>query len=201
MVDGFDHLDVAARRVSRGDLWACGGSSDADAEMDRLQGHVRRHDHPACRPRRASIAAQVDDERRNARGLQSLAAAGDQDRSGWRPSAVLVSGCAHELNNPCRRFLGFSELLADEEGRAGARARGPDVDPERERPAPAPHPNLSRFGRPDFGATPTRLHDVVASGDGAPPAQARRAEHQNRARRAIKGHRDRRSSTELQQVC
>ena len=105
----FDHLDEAARRVSRGDLSALQTERMPTAEMDRLQGTVGSMITNLQHAREA-IASQVDDERRMRQELESLQ---QQVIRQERLAAigVLVSGVAHELNNPLQAILGFSELL------------------------------------------------------------------------------------------
>ena len=134
----FDHLDETAQRVSRGDLSPLQPQPMPTAEMDRLQDTVGSMITNLQRARE-SIAAQVNDERRMREELQSLQ---QQVIRQERLAAigVLVSGVAHELNNPLQAILGFAELLQMQQGHARARARRPDADPEGERPRQRDHP-------------------------------------------------------------
>jgi signal transduction histidine kinase len=160
-IDAFDHLDVTARRVSRGDLSPLQMQPMPTAEMARLQSTVSSMITSLQRARE-SIAAQMDDERRMREELQSLQ---QQVIRQERLAAigVLVSGVAHELNNPLQAILGFAELLQMQKGMP-EQAR-PDltlIQKEASR-ASAIIRNLSRFGRQMSEPTPVRLRDVVAS--------------------------------------
>jgi two-component system, NtrC family, sensor kinase len=160
-LNAFDHLDEAARRVSRGDLSPLHTRTMPIAEMDRLQQTVGSMITNLQRARE-SIAAQVDDERRMREELQSLQ---QQVIRQERLAAigVLVSGVAHELNNPLQAILGFAELLQMQKGMPEeARADLTLIQKESAR-ASAIIRNLSRFGRQMSEPTPVRLRDVVAS--------------------------------------
>ena len=145
-IRAFDHLDATAKRVSRGDLSPLETQSMPTAEMEQLQTTVASMI-TNLQNARASIASQVDDERRMLQEVQSLQ---QQVIRQERLAAigVLVSGVAHELNNPLQAILGFAELLQmqKESARASAIIR-----------------NLSRFGRQVLEPSPVRLRDVVAS--------------------------------------
>ena len=111
---------------------------------------------------RESIAAQVDDERRMREELQSLQ---QQVIRQERLAAigVLVSGVAHELNNPLQAILGFAELLQMQKDMPeSARADLTLIQKESVR-ASAIIRNLSRFGRQMSEPTPVKLRDVIAS--------------------------------------
>jgi signal transduction histidine kinase len=160
-LNAFDHLDATARRVSRGDLSPLQMNPMPTAEMERLQGTVSSMITSLQRARE-SIAAQVDDERRMREELQSLQ---QQVIRQERLAAigVLVSGVAHELNNPLQAILGFAELLQMQKDMPEqARADLTLIQKESTR-ASAIIRNLSRFGRQMSEPTPVRLRDVVAS--------------------------------------
>ena len=160
-IRSFDHLDETARRVSRGDLSPLDPKPMPTAEMERLQQTVSSMI-TNLQSARASIASQIDDERRMREELQSLQ---QQVIRQERLAAigVLVSGVAHELNNPLQSILGFSELLQMQQDiPEHARADLALIQKESAR-ASAIIRNLSRFGRQQLEPTPARLRDVVAS--------------------------------------
>jgi C4-dicarboxylate-specific signal transduction histidine kinase len=157
----FDHLDDAAKRVSRGDLSPLDPHPMPTAEMEHLQQTVSGMI-TNLQSARESIAAQVDDERRMREELQSLQ---QQVIRQERLAAigVLVSGVAHELNNPLQAILGFSELLQMQKDMPeSARADLTLIQKESAR-ASAIIRNLSRFGRQMSEPTPVKLRDVIAS--------------------------------------
>ena len=160
-LQAFDHLDETAKRVSRGDLTALQAKPMPTAEMHRLQETVASMI-TNLQKARASIAAQVDDERRMREELQSLQ---QQVIRQERLAAigVLVSGVAHELNNPLQAILGFAELLQMQKDMPEqARSDLTLIQKESAR-ASAIIRNLSRFGRQMSEPSPVRLRDVVAS--------------------------------------
>ena len=157
----FDHLDEAAKRVSRGDLSPLEATPMPTAEMHRLQQTVSSMI-TNLQKARESIASQVDDERRMREELQSLQ---QQVIRQERLAAigVLVSGVAHELNNPLQAILGFAELLQMQKDMP-AEARGDLTLIQKESVrASAIIRNLSRFGRQMSEPSPVRFRDVVAS--------------------------------------
>jgi C4-dicarboxylate-specific signal transduction histidine kinase len=157
----FDHLDRTAQRVSRGDLSPLDTRPMPTAEMERLQ-HTVGSMITNLEGARASIAAQVDDERRMRQENQSLQ---QQLIRQERLAAigVLVSGVAHELNNPLQSILGFAELLQMQKDMPEhARADLALIQKESAR-ASAIIRNLSRFGRQVLEPSRVRLRDVVAS--------------------------------------
>jgi C4-dicarboxylate-specific signal transduction histidine kinase len=160
-ISSFDHLDATAKRVSRGDLSPLQVTKMPVAEMDRLQ-HTIDSMITNLQRARESIASQVDDERRMRQQMESLQ---QQVIRQERLAAigVLVSGVAHELNNPLQAILGFSELLQmqkdmPEHGRSDLTL----IQKEASR-ASAIIRNLQRFGRQAGEPLPVRLKDVVAS--------------------------------------
>ena len=160
-LSAFDHLDATARRISRGDLSALDQKRMPTAEMDHLQQTVGEMI-TSLKSARQSIAAQVDDERRMREEVQSLQ---QQVVRQERLAAigVLVSGVAHELNNPLQAILGFAELLQMQKDMPQS-ARGDLLLIQKESSrASAIIRNLSRFGRQMSEPSPVRFRDVVAS--------------------------------------
>jgi C4-dicarboxylate-specific signal transduction histidine kinase len=157
----FDHLDATAQRISRGDLSPLQPAPMPSSEMEHLQTTVAAMITNLKRARE-SIASQVDDERRMREELQSLQ---QQVIRQERLAAigVLVSGVAHELNNPLQAILGFAELLQlHQDMPAQARADLTLIQKESAR-ASAIIRNLQRFGRQMSEPSPVRLHDVITS--------------------------------------
>lgn len=158
----FEQLEGAAHRVADGDLRTPPRSPMPSRELDLVQQSFAEMV-DKLRAAQAAVAAQMAEERRIREELQSL------QRQVIRQErlaaiGVLVSGVAHELNNPLQAILGFAELL---------QLRG-DLPPhvqadlsliqKESTRASAIIRNLSRFGRQQTSdPTPTRLRDVVAS--------------------------------------
>jgi signal transduction histidine kinase len=160
-VVAFDHLDSATRRVARSDLSPLDLRHMPTAELEHMQ-HTISGMITSLRNARESIASQVDEGRRMRQEVQSLQ---QQIIRQERLAAigVLVSGVAHELNNPLQAILGFAELLQMQPGMPEqARADLTLIQKESAR-ASAIIRNLSRFGRQMSEPTPVRLRDVVVS--------------------------------------
>ncbi len=157
----FGHLDDTARRISSGDLSPIEPKPMPTAEMERLQETIAGMI-TSLRSARESIAAQVDDERRMRQEVQSLQ---QQVIRQERLAAigVLVSGVAHELNNPLQAILGFAELLQMQEGIPEQARKELRLIQKESARASAIIRNLQRFGRQALDPSPVRLHDVVAS--------------------------------------
>ncbi|HJU45036.1 MAG TPA: ATP-binding protein [Vicinamibacterales bacterium] len=160
-IRSFDHLDDTARRVSRGDLSPLDPKPMPTAEMERLQQTVSSMI-TNLQNARTSIAAQVDDERRMRQELQSLQ---QQVIRQERLAAigVLVSGVAHELNNPLQSILGFAELLQMQKDIPEQARKDLALIQKESARASNIIRNLSRFGRQQLEPSPVRLRDVVAS--------------------------------------
>jgi C4-dicarboxylate-specific signal transduction histidine kinase len=156
------HFEVAAERVGAGDLRTPANESMPSRELEHL--HVaftgmvdNLHD------ARASIARQVEEERRMREEVESLQL---QIIRQERLAAIgtLLSGIAHELNNPLQAISGFAELLQ----------RDPDLKPsviadlglirKESMRASGIIRNLSRFSRQQ-ATKPTHvyLRDVIGS--------------------------------------
>ena len=160
-IRAFDHLDATAQRVSRGDLSPLQSQPMPTAEMERLQGTVASMI-TNLQTARASIASQVDDERRMRQEVQSLQ---QQVIRQERLAAigVLVSGVAHELNNPLQAILGFAELLQMQNDMPEHASKDLALIQKESARASAIIRNLSRFGRQVLDPSPVRLRDVVTS--------------------------------------
>jgi signal transduction histidine kinase len=109
------------------------------------------------------VAAQVREERRMREELESL------QRQVIRQErlaaiGVLVSGVAHELNNPLQAILGFAELLQMRDDLPPQIRNELELIQKESTRASGIIRNLSRFGRQQTSEpTPVRLRDVVAS--------------------------------------
>jgi C4-dicarboxylate-specific signal transduction histidine kinase len=158
----LSNLEKSAEQVGRGDLRVPASTPMPTLEFE----HVRdafRDMVERLRAAREAIDRQMKEERRMRLEVQSLQ---QQVIRQERLAAigVLVSGIAHELNNPLQTISGFSELLQHEPG-ATDRSRGDLalIHQESAR-ASAIIRNLSRFGRQQESTpAPVNLSDVLGS--------------------------------------
>jgi len=168
-------LEQRAARVGQGDLRPPPPARMASRELEQLRDAfadmVDR-----LRDAREAIARQVEEERRMRQEVESL------QRQVIRQErlaaiGVLLSGIAHELNNPLQAISGFAQLLQ----------RDPDIKPEMRADLALIHKesarasriirNLSRFSRQqDAPPSLVYLHDIVAS---VVELRQRRLEEQN----------------------
>ena len=156
------HLDGAAQRIAAGDFAMIERKPMPSRELDELQAAfdqmLRRFNDT-----RAELDRHLAEERRIRQELQSLQ--GQVIRQ-ERLAAVgqLVSGVAHEINNPLQAILGFAELL-QMQGDVPESVK-PDlrlIQKESAR-ACAIIRNLAMFARQQPGeAAPVRLADVMTS--------------------------------------
>ena len=157
----FDHALEFAHRVAGGDLSPPRAIGMPSREMETIQHSVIEMVN-RMRAARDAIAAQVSEERRMRQELESL------QRQVIRQErlaaiGVLVSGVAHELNNPLQAILGFAELLQLREDLPEAATQELALIQKESTRASAIIRNLSRFGRQMSEPSPVRLRDVVAS--------------------------------------
>ncbi len=161
-VRAFRRLEDVAERVGEGDLTPPPRHPMPARELDRLQDTFANMV-LELRSAHAAVQAQVAEERRMREEVQSL------QRQVMRQErlaaiGVLVSGVAHELNNPLQAILGFSELLQLADNLPdNVRADLTLIQKESAR-ASAIIRNLSRFGRQQTSEPSlVRLQEVVAS--------------------------------------
>ncbi len=157
----FSLLDATARRVAKGDLSPLEQHGMPTAEMEQLYQTVGGMI-TSLRAARESIAAQVAEERRIRQEIQTLQ---QQVVRQERLAAigVLVSGVAHELNNPLQAILGFSELLQMHRDMPESARTDLSLIQKESARASAIIRNLSRFGRQTSEPSPVRLKEIVAS--------------------------------------
>lgn len=109
LAESVAHLDQSAQRIAAGDFTPLESRQMATREFSELQDAfaqmLRRFNES-----RAALDAQMAEERGMREELQSLQR---QVIRQERLAAVgqLVSGVAHEINNPLQAILGFAELL------------------------------------------------------------------------------------------
>lgn len=150
-----------AERVAQGDLSPLEPRDLGSVELNQLHSSLAGMIN-SLRGAQETVATQVAEERRVREEKESL------QRQLIRQErlaaiGVLVSGVAHELNNPLQAILGFAELLAMQDDLPeGVRHDLALIQRESTR-ASAIIRNLQRFGRQTSEPTPVRLSDVVAS--------------------------------------
>jgi signal transduction histidine kinase len=158
----FDAAVESSARVAAGDLTPRPPVAMPALELEHLQTTfiemVRK-----LREAREALSAQLAEERRIREELELL------QRQVIRQErlaaiGVLVSGVAHELNNPLQAILGFAELLQMRKDLPPNIAADLELIQRESARASAIIRNLSRFGRQQ-SSEPTfvRLRDVVAS--------------------------------------
>jgi C4-dicarboxylate-specific signal transduction histidine kinase len=158
----YDRAILFTGRVAAGDLSAPKPIRMPSRELEQIQDSVIEMVNK-MRSAREEIAAQVTEERRMREELQSLQR---QIIRQERLAAigVLVSGIAHELNNPLQAVLGFAELLHMRKDLPPGAAQELALIQKESTRASAIIRNLSRFSRQTTAeATSIRLRDVVAS--------------------------------------
>ena len=156
------HLEQSADRVGAGDLRTPARTAMPSRELEHLRDAFGDMV-DKLRGAREAIARQIEEERRIREEVELLQ---QQIIRQERLAAigVLLSGIAHELNNPLQAISGFSEVLQrDRELKPDVRADLALIQKESVR-ASAIIRNLSRFSRQQ-GSTPTtvQLSDVIDS--------------------------------------
>jgi C4-dicarboxylate-specific signal transduction histidine kinase len=169
------HLEQSADRVGAGDLRTPPRTAMPSRELEHLRAAFSDMV-DKLRGAREAIARQVEEERRMREEVELLQ---QQIIRQERLAAigVLLSGIAHELNNPLQAISGFSEVLQrDRELKPGVRADLALIQKESAR-ASAIIRNLSRFSRQQ-GSNPTTVHlsDVI---DSVVELRQRRLQEQN----------------------
>ncbi len=156
-----NEIGRAAERVAGGDLSPLEPRNLGSVEFNQLHqslaGMITN-----LREAQDAVAAQVAEERRVREEKDSL------QRQLIRQErlaaiGVLVSGVAHELNNPLQAILGFAELLQMHEGLPDAVTHDLALIRRESTRASGIIRNLQRFGRQTSEPSPVKLADVVAS--------------------------------------
>ena len=155
-------LSISADRIGGGDLSTPSPMPMPARELEHLQealrGMVDR-----LRDAHDAIARQVAEERRMREEVESLQ---KQVIRQERLAAigVLISGIAHELNNPLQAISGHAELLERQANVPPDVRADLNIIKKESARASAIIRNLSRFGRmQSSNPTPVNLSDVVAS--------------------------------------
>jgi len=160
--ESVGHLDKAAQRIAAGDFSPIQHQPMLSRELADLQMAfdlmLRRFNST-----RHALDAQMAEERRMRSELESLQ--GQVIRQ-ERLAAVgqLVSGVAHEINNPLQAILGFSELLQMQDDVSESVKADLRLIQKESARACGIIRNLALFARQQPGeAAPLRLSDVITS--------------------------------------
>jgi C4-dicarboxylate-specific signal transduction histidine kinase len=156
------HLEAAAQRIASGDFGPIERQRMPTREFAGLQNAfdqmVRRFSES-----RAALDAQMAEERRMREAVESLQ---HQVIRQERLAAVgqLVSGVAHEINNPLQAILGFAELLQMQRDVPQSVKNDLVLIQKESARACGIIRNLAMFARQQTGeAEPVRLADVIKS--------------------------------------
>jgi C4-dicarboxylate-specific signal transduction histidine kinase len=162
LLPALSSLERSAERVGAGDLSVPFAEPMPNLELEHLRDAF--HDMvDKLRAARQAIAQQIEEEREMRLQLESLQ---QQVIRQERLAAigVLVSGIAHELNNPLQAISGFSELLQTDPNISPQSKADLDLIHQESNRAGAIIRNLSRFGR-QRESTPVavELTEVISS--------------------------------------
>jgi C4-dicarboxylate-specific signal transduction histidine kinase len=162
LLPALSSLERSAERVGAGDLSVPFAEAMPSLELEHLRDAF--HDMvDKLRVAREAIARQIEEERQMRVELESLQ---QQVIRQERLAAigVLVSGIAHELNNPLQAISGFSELLQKDPRISEQSKSDLDLIHQESTRAGAIIRNLSRFGR-QTESTPVavQLGEVISS--------------------------------------
>ena len=155
-------LERVADRVGRGDLTTPPRDPMPTRELERLRDAFRDMIE-RLRTAREAIARQIEEERRMRQELESLQ---QQIIRQERLAAigVLLSGIAHELNNPLQAIAGFSEILQRNKSLPSDVHADLNLIQKESMRASAIIRNVSRFSRQQSAKPSTVLiADVIAS--------------------------------------
>jgi signal transduction histidine kinase len=149
LTDAVGHLDATAQRIAKGDFSPMTHRPMLSEEFNELQtafdAMLQRFNET-----RGALDAQMGEERRIRQELESLQ--GQVIRQ-ERLAAVgqLVSGVAHEINNPLQAILGFAELLQNAIRRARVGENRSAAHSEGKRPRLRDHPQPRAVRAPAAG--------------------------------------------------
>ena len=157
----LNDLGRTAERVAHGDLSPLEPRDQGSVELTQLHSGLGGMIN-SLREAQDAVAAQVAEERRIREEKESL------QRQLIRQErlaaiGVLVSGVAHELNNPLQAILGFAELLHLQDDLPDTVKHDLALIRRESARASAIIRNLQRFGRQTTEPTPVKLSDVLAS--------------------------------------
>ncbi len=155
-------FEATADRVGGGDLTTPAKIRMPSLELEHLQ-NVFGDMVEKLRTAREAIARQVEEERRMRLEVESLQ---EQVIRQERLAAigVLISGIAHEINNPLQAISGFSEILQREQNLGPQVKNDLALIQKESARASGIIRNLSRFSRQQSSKpSPVMLDDVVAS--------------------------------------
>ncbi|HEY5617326.1 MAG TPA: ATP-binding protein [Vicinamibacterales bacterium] len=156
------HLEATAERIGSGDFSPIEHRAMPTAELTGLQSAFALMVH-RFNETRAALDAQMTEERRMRQEVESLQ---HQVIRQERLAAVgqLVSGVAHEINNPLQAILGFAELLQMQRNVPDSMKADLALIQKESARACTIIRNLALFARQQTGAAePVRLADVIRS--------------------------------------